>query len=137
MSNYCLDLAWGRLLAPALTQSAVPRPISHKAPIRVIRFTRRIARQCSLARWQEADRDVCDAIANGTRRVVRRRGSLGGPVILFENRPKPEAGRKGTAVRVLGELTRGGCVALLLLPPFSREAKNSQNWGFLNRACSK
>lgn len=88
------------------------------APIRDVRFTRRIARQCSRRGRLLFDQAVCDAIANGSRRVVEPRGPGGGPVILFE-RPQPAGpgGQAGATVRVLGELNGTGCVALLLLSP--------------------
>lgn len=89
---------------------------STQAPIRVVRFTRRFARQCALKGRRLCDRDACDAIANGSRRVVRRRGSRGGPVILFEGKVRAPGAGAGP-VRVLAELTRGGCVALAVVPP--------------------
>ncbi len=94
------------------------RPPSPRTPIRVIRYTRRFAGQCSRHGRRLFDLVVCDAIVNGSRRVVEPRGPRGGPVILFE-KPLPAAPGRGAGarVRVLGELTPGGCVALLLLAP--------------------
>jgi hypothetical protein len=95
------------------------------SPIRDVRFTERIARQCARRGRRLFDKVVCDAIANGSRRVVEPRGPGGGPVILFE-RPLP-AGHGGAArgtVRVLGEVTGTGCVALLLLSPLPPAKKS-------------
>lgn len=93
-------------------------------PIRVVHFTRRFARQCARQGRRLIDMAVCDTLANGSRRVVERRGSRGGPVILFEARHPGKGARP--AVRVLGELTRDGCVALLLLSPLLPAKKTRQ-----------
>jgi hypothetical protein len=80
---------------------------------------------------------VCDAIANGMRRRVKRRGTRGGVVIRFE-RTIGDAARDGLfTVRVLGELTRKGCFALQLVLPARIPKKIWENSGFLNRAGSK
>jgi hypothetical protein len=105
----------------------VPRAPTPKDPVRIVRFTDRISRQCSLARQRGADRLVCEAIANGSRRATGLWGSRGGPLVLFENRPP---GGLGEGVRVLGELTRGGCLALLLVRRPRAVKKSPKNRDF-------
>jgi hypothetical protein len=80
---------------------------------------------------------VCDTIANGVRRRTRHRGSRGGTVIRFERTFTGAAGEASATIRVLGELTRGGCFALELLSPARIPEEIWDNSGFLNRACSK
>jgi hypothetical protein len=105
----------------------VPRPPTPLDPIRVVRFTDRVARQCAGIRGTGADRRVCDAIANGSRLPTGLRGSQGGPLVLFEAAPR---GGRGPGVRVLGELTRGGCLALLLVRRARRGEKSPKMWDF-------
>ncbi len=105
-----------------------------KDPIRVIHFTDLVSRQCSRSGRRDADRLVCDAIANGSRRMVEPRGALGGPVILFEG-AAAGAGRglkrgRSQRIRVLGELTQDGCVALLLVSRLKRAKKSPKNRDF-------
>ena len=102
--------------------------------IRVIRFTRRINRQCALGEARLAERMVCDAIANGTRGRTGRLGPGGGPLVRFERPLGP--GEGGPAVAVLGELAARECVALRLLRPLPA-ARILAKPGFLNRAGSK
>jgi hypothetical protein len=103
----------------------------------VIRFTRRIARQCSPARSSVPDRIVCDTITNGARQLVGKRGTRGGALILFE-RTYPGGPRGAAAtVRVLGELTRRGCFALQLLSAARVRKKNWDNSGLLIRPGTK
>ncbi len=112
-------------------------PLFKKTETGAIRFTRRIARQCSLAGSLVSDRIVCDTIANGARRRVGKRGTRGGSLIQFE-RTYPGGPRGAAAtVRVLGELTRGGCFALQLLSAPRVRKKNRDNSGLLNRPASK
>ena len=112
-------------------------PLFDKAKIGVIRFTRRIVRQCSRAGWRIPDWVVCDAIANGSRRRLGRRGTRGGTLIRFERSyPGGRADSRATVV-VLGELTRESCHALQLLSPKRARRKIWDNSGLLNRAYSK
>ena len=112
-------------------------PLFDKAKIGAIRFTRRIARQCSRAGSCIPDWVVCDAIANGSRRRLGRRGTRGGTLIRFERtHPGGWSGSCATVV-VLGELTRDGCHALQLLSPRRARRKIWDNSGLLNRAYSK
>jgi hypothetical protein len=115
----------------------VPQPLFASAEIGVIRFTRRIAAQCSRRGSRIPDWVVCDAIANGARRRVRRRGTRGGVIIRFERTIEGAAGDGIFTVRVLGELTRQGCFALQLVLPARIPKKIWDNSGFLNRAGSK
>jgi hypothetical protein len=112
----------------------VTRPLFDKATIGVIRFTRRIARQCSRAGSRVPDWVVCDTIANGSRLRVGRRGTRGGTVIRFERTYRGGRVGVGTAVVVLGELTRDGCHALQLLSPRRTRRKIWDSSGLLNRA---
>lgn len=113
------------------------KPLFDKAKVGVIRFTRRIARQSSRAGLSVPDWVVCDTVANGTRLRVGRRGTRGGTIIRFERTyPGGRAG-PGTAVVVLGELTRDGCHALQLLSPKRARRKIWDNSGLLNRAYPK
>lgn len=116
---------------------AVTQPLFDRTEIGVIRFTRRIARQCFQNRPRIPDWVVCDTIANGTRRRVVRRGTRGGTVIRFERTFSGAAGKAKITLRVLGELTRGGCFALQLLLPARIPRKIWDDSGFLNRAGSK
>jgi|GEM_PF-1148801 len=116
----------------------------HPGPaIRLIRFTRHLARQCAAGDARLAEWAVCDAIANGSRRPTGRRGAGGGPIIRFERTfaqaavPRAHARRRGPTVAVLGELVRHGCVALRLLGPAPGAARIWGDAGFLNRAGSK
>jgi hypothetical protein len=122
--------------------SSLPRPASvsrrtHPEPaIRDIRFTRRIARQCSPNGLRVPDWVVCDAIANGSRSPAGLRGARGGKVIRFE-RTYP-AGGPGDAlpgafrgrVEVLCEVTRRCCFALRLLAPAKGGKKTGLIWVF-------
>jgi hypothetical protein len=115
----------------------VTKPLFDSTEIGVIRFTRRIAAQCSRRGSRIPDWVVCDAIANGARRRVRRQGTRGGIVIRFE-RTIPDASGEGVfTLRVLGELTRKGCFALQAILPARMPKKIWDNSGFLNRAGSK
>jgi len=111
-------------------------------PVRVIRFSSRIARQFAREDARLADRVVCDTIANGSRRPTGRLGALGGPILRFEKTfPRvagggASPGARSTAVAVLGELLGHGCVALRLLRP-AVGGKNWEDLGFLIRAGSK
>ena len=114
----------------------------HPGPaIRLIRFTRLLARQCAAGDARLAEWAVCDTIANGSRWTTGRRGAGGGPIIRFERTFARAAvlrmaRRARDRVAVLGELVRHGCVALRLLAP----APGARIWGdagFLNRAGSK
>jgi hypothetical protein len=115
----------------------VTAPLFNRTETGVIRFTRRIARQCSPAGSSVPERIVCDTIANGSRQRVGKRGTRGGALILFE-RTYP-GGPDGTpsTVRVLGELTRSGCFALQLLSAARIRKKNWDNSGLLIRPCTK
>ena len=112
-------------------------PLFNRTETGVIRFTRRIARQCSPAGSSVPDRIVCDTIANGSRQRVGKRGTRGGALILFE-RTYPGGPRGAAAtVRVLGELTRRGCFALQLLSAARIRKKNWDNSGLLIRPGTK
>lgn len=113
------------------------QPIFNRMEIGVIRFTRRITRQCLRPESRVPDWAICDAIANGDHRRLGRRGTRGGALIQFERTFPGARGSAGATVRVLGELTRKGCFALHLLPPFAVRKKISDKSGFLNRAFSK
>jgi hypothetical protein len=131
MSNYCVDLGSAALLPPL--PAAVPRRTRHEPAIRDIRFSRRIARQCSRGGARVPEWVVCDAIANGSRTDTGRTGALGGPVIRFE-RSYP-LGMRGTGpfrgrVVVLGELVRRACHALRLLSPARGGRKTGMIWDF-------
>jgi hypothetical protein len=110
---------------------------THPEPaIRDIRFTRRIARQCSPKGLRVPDWVVCDTIANGSRRAAGRRGARGGQVIRFE-RTYPAGvpadalpGAFRGTVAVLCELTRGCCFALRLLAPAKGGKKTGLIWVF-------
>jgi hypothetical protein len=106
-----------------------PQPPGHA--VEVIRFTRRIARQCARAGSRVPDWMVCDTIANGARRALRGLGSRGGTVLLF-TRTYRAGTRKGTGSRVsvLGELTPRGCFALQLISPAKGGKKTGNVWDF-------
>jgi hypothetical protein len=112
------------------------------SPIQVIRFSRRIALQCSSGDSRLADWVVCDTIVNGSRRLAGRRGRNGGEIVRFERTFSPAArggtlpGAADATVAVLGELARDGCIALRVLAP-AGGAKIWDEVGFLNRAGSK
>ena len=112
-------------------------PLFDKAKIGVIRFTRRIASQCSRPGSRIPDWIVCDTIANGSRRRIGRRGTRGGTLIRFERTHQGGRAATGTTVVVLGELTRDGCHALRLLSPKHSRPKIWDNSGLLNRAYPK
>ena len=97
----------------------------------VIRFTRRIARECGPQGSRLPDWVVCDTIANGTREAVGRRGAEGGWLFRFE-KTYPAA-----RVRVLGEMTPQGCFAVALLSLAKGRGKNWEDSRFLNRAVPK
>jgi hypothetical protein len=112
-------------------------PLFDTKEVGVIRFTRRIARQCSKRGSRIPDWVVCDAIANGSRRRTGRRGVHGGTIVRFE-RTFPGDPNVGEAnVQVLGELTRDGCFALQLLFRARVRKKIWDNSGLLNRSGSK
>jgi len=108
-------------MASRAPSPAMPRPSHPRPVIRVIRFTTRLARECARGDARLAERAVCDAIANGSRRPTGRRGPGGGRIIRFEKTfgRAPDGGEapRPATVAVLGELVRGGCVALRLLTP--------------------
>ena len=141
MSNYCVDLALDALVP--WRPAAVPSRPRHEPAICDIRFTRRIARQCSRSGVEVPEWAVCDAIANGARTDTGRRGSLGGPVVRFERtyplnlRGLAPAGAFRGRVVVLGELFRRGCFALQLLSPARAREEIREDLGFLNRAGTK
>jgi hypothetical protein len=115
----------------------VNHPLFDRTEVGVIRFTRRIASQCSRDGRGLPDWIVCDTIANGSRRRVARRGTRGGTIVRFERIFAAAAGDAEITVRVLGELTRKGCFALQLLLPTRIPKKIWEESGFLNRAGSK
>jgi hypothetical protein len=116
----------------------VSKTQSPQPAIRVIRFSRRLARQCGLPGVSLPDWVVCDTIANGSRSPYGRPGPGGGPLVRFEKTFRLRgAGRPSPTVRVLGELTRGGCVALRLASPVIAAGKIWAKSGFLNRPHSK
>jgi len=115
----------------------VTPPLFAKVKIGVIRFTRRIARQCSSAGSHIPDWVVCDTIANGSRHRYGHRGARGGTLIRFERTYPGGRTGSGTTVAVMGELTREGCHALQLLSPRRARRKIWDNSGLLNRASSK
>jgi hypothetical protein len=115
----------------------VNHPLFDRTDVGVIRFTRRIASQCSCDARQIPDWVVCDTIANGLRRRVARRGTRGGTVVRFERTFSGASGDAEIIVRVLGELTRKGCFALQLHLPARIPKKIWKDSGFLNRAGSK
>jgi hypothetical protein len=115
----------------------VSPPLSNKTEIGVIRFTRRIARQCCPSRSGIPDWAVCDAIANGSRLRVGRRGTRGGTVFRFERTYPGARGGAGSTLHVLAELTPKGCFALQLLFPSRIRRKIWDVSGFLNRTGSK
>lgn len=91
-----------------------------RAAISVIRFSRRIAGQCSANGSALPDWVVCDTIANGTRFPLGRRGPCGGMLVRFERTYAPGSAngpRRAAAptVRVLCEVAGASCVALQLL----------------------
>jgi hypothetical protein len=115
-----------------------------KSDIRFIRFTRRIARECSAGNRRLAELAVCDTIANGTRLSTGRRGTRGGAIIRFERdfSPAPRAKRcplraRKATVAVLAELVPHGCVALRLISTAPGRRINWNDLGFLNRAGAK
>ncbi|HEY5079478.1 MAG TPA: hypothetical protein VII43_06505 [Opitutaceae bacterium] len=114
----------------------MPSRPRHEPAIRDIRFTRRIARQCSRWSVKVPEWVVCDTIANGSRTNTCKRGALGGSVVRFERTyplemrglasPGPFRGR----VVVLGELVRRVCFALRLLSPTKGGKKTGMIWDF-------
>jgi len=121
----------------------VTRTNSEKPAIRVIRFTRQIARQCSPVDGRLADWAVCDTIASGSRRPLGRRGVRGGAIVRFEKSFSDAApgrtppGARAATVAVLGELVGNRCTALRLLSPAAGRSKIWADLGFFNRAGSK
>lgn len=119
------------------------RQIPSNPAVLVIRFTRRIARQCALKGSRLPDWVVCDTIANGSRQPAGGRGIRGGAVVRFEKayprdlRRKAPHGDRRRTVAVLGELTRNGCFALQLLLPRGGREIIWNDLGFLNRAGSE
>lgn len=116
--------------SPARTDAVTPRNRTSPAVL-VIRFTRRIARQCALKGARLPDWVVCDTIANGSRKPTGCRGEFGGAVFRFEKafprrlRRSAPRGAAWRTVAVLGEVTRDGCLALRLLSP-GPAGKNSE-----------
>jgi hypothetical protein len=115
-----------------------------KSDIRFIRFSRRIARECSAGNPRLPELAVCDTIANGSRRSTGRRGARGGAIVRFERdySPAPRANKgprrpRTATVAVLAELVPHGCVALRLISPAPGRGINWNDLGFLNRAGSK
>jgi hypothetical protein len=99
--------------------------------IRVIRYTRRFARQCARHGRSLPDRVVCDVIVNGSRGLLEPAGDRGGPVIVFRKTlswGRPEGPR--TQVAVLGEVTRRCCTAHLLLSPLPPRKKSRKMRAF-------
>jgi hypothetical protein len=134
MSNYCVDSGSGRPLSTG--PAAVPSLPRHEPAIRDIRFTRRIARQCSLGGSRVPEWAVCDTIANGSRTRTPLRGAHGGRVLRFERSYPLEGGGaylprgfRGRIV-VLGERTRRGCLALRILFPALGGRKSGMIWDF-------
>jgi hypothetical protein len=105
-------------MRPALTQGPA---------IRVIRFTRRIARQCHPHGPCFPDWLVCDTIANGSRRRVGRTAAI----IRFERT------YACATVRVLGKMTPEGCLALQVLAPVTTRRKMFIQAGFFIRPTPK
>jgi len=106
--------------------------------IRIIRFSRRVAERCRAPGAALPDWVVCDAIANGTREAVGRRGTRGGVLIRFEKTfaPAVAAGvlvAPSLRVRVLAEITPRECLALQVLAPAVRRQRISEFRGFLHR----
>jgi len=114
-----------------------------KPAIRFIRFTRRIARQCSAKDARVRDWAVCDTIANGSRQPLGRRGIHGGAIVRFErtyllaSRGKIRPVFRKATVAVVAERIAHGCIALHLLSSATGRGKNWNDLGFLNRAGSK
>ncbi len=130
-------MPWIPGLASPPKQGSVSPPPSNATDIAVVRFTRRIARQCSPGRSGIPDWAVCDTLANGKRLRVARRGTRGGTVFRFERTYPGGRGGAGTTLCVLGELTRQGCFALQLLSPRRIPRKIWEDSGFFNRAGPK
>jgi hypothetical protein len=116
---------------------AVSQPLFDRTEIGVIRFTTRIARQCSPRALRVPDWVVCDTIANGARTRASGRGTRGGVLVRFEKTFPGAAGGDPVNVRLLGELTRSGCFALHLFSPGRVRRKMWDNSGFFIRTCSK
>jgi hypothetical protein len=115
----------------------VSKPLFSRTEIGVIRFTRRIAGQCSPRRTGVPDWAVCDTIANGSRHPAGSRGARGGRLFRFERTFPGGPGSAGITLHVLGELTRNGCFALQLLSAPRTRRKIWDESGFLNRTGSK
>jgi len=96
---------------------------ARRTAITVIRFSRRVARQCSAANSRLPDWLVCDTIANGARFATGLRGPGGGGVVRFERTFGPGLRGALPTVRVLAEVAGGSCVALRLLPASGRGKK--------------
>jgi hypothetical protein len=96
--------------------------------ILVIRFTRRIARQCHPHGPGFPDWVICDTIANGSRKPA---GRPLGTIVRFERK------YASATVRVLGRLTPEGCLALQVLAPATTRKKMCGQAGFLIRPSSK
>ena len=94
----------------------------------VIRFTRRIARQCHPHEPCFPEWVICDTIANGSRRPL---GRPSGKVIRFERT------YASATVRVLGRLTPEGCLALQVLAPATTRRKMCGQPGFFIRPSPK
>jgi hypothetical protein len=111
----------------------MPRQAPKVPEIRVIHFTRRLERQCRLARPRVTELSVCDAIANGTRQAGGGRGTRGGILVRFKGLPAPESsptGRLRSGLMVLAEVTPLGCFALQLLAPARGGEKSGMIWDF-------
>ena len=91
---------------------------TRQTAVTVIRFSARIARQCSALGSGLPDWIVCDTIANGAKLATGRRGPGGGAVYRFERGYGLRSRRResGITVRVLAEVAGRGCLALRLLP---------------------
>lgn len=79
-----------------------------------VRFSRRLAAQCSGPGGRALERRICDAIANGSMHPAGQRGRSGGPLVRFE-RTGPAAGPLRGNLGVLAEGLPEGWFALHLL----------------------
>jgi hypothetical protein len=121
----------------------VSRSLPTPPAVLVIRFTRRIARECGPQGSRLPDWVVCDTIANGRRHPLAGTGSRGGRIVRFERaypadpRVRRTFGGPPWTLAVLGELTPDGCFALRLARPRGPVEKNRNEVGFLHRAGAK
>jgi len=110
--------------------------------IRVIRFSRRVADRCRAPGAVLPDWVVCDAIANGAREAIGRRGAQGGILVRFEKSFSAAVAAgvlvaPALKVRVLAEITPRECLALQILAPAVGRQKISEFRGFLHRSGPK